>query len=316
MELASLSSSTVPRQTVGVATRAHIGRPPTARPAVSPIRVSSTSASRTVRCEAQNDVFRIASPAEVAAFGRGSASFAPRRPVTAMGAMADPMMAPRLADMDPASILLSQRVIFLGTQVDDLSADLVISQLLLLDAQDPSQDIKLIINSPGGSVTAGMGIYDAMKLCRADVSTICFGLAASMGAFLLAAGSKGKRFCMPNSRVMIHQPLGGAQGSAIDVGLQVREMLYHKVKLNKILSRVTGKSEEQIEIDTDRDNFLSPWEAVEYGLVDAVLGADNPKVVAPVGEVREPPKTKVWDLWTVKEGKERKKLPGEGQLPR
>ncbi|CAI5949272.1 unnamed protein product [Closterium sp. NIES-64] len=221
---------------------------------------------------------------------------------------------PRLQDMDPASILLSQRIIFLGTQVDDFSADLIISQLLLLDSQDPTRDIKLLINSPGGSVTAGMGIYDAMKLCRADISTICFGLAASMGAFLLATGAKGKRFCMPNARVMIHQPLGGAQGSAIDVGLQVREMMYHKVKLNKILSRVTGKSEEQIEIDTDRDNFMSPWEAVEYGLVDGVMGADNPNLVAPVGEVREPPKTKVWDLWTIKEAKERKNLPGEDQL--
>lgn len=223
---------------------------------------------------------------------------------------------PRLQDMDPGVILLNQRIIFLGTQVDDYSADVIISQLLLLDAQDPTRDIKMIINSPGGSVTAGMGIYDAMKLCRADVSTICFGLAASMGAFLLAAGTKGKRFAMPNSRIMIHQPLGGAQGKAIDVGLQVREMMYHKVKLNKILARVTGKSEEQVEIDTDRDNFMSAWEAVEYGLVDGVMGADRPGLVAPVGEVREPPKTKVWDLWTIKEAKERKVLPGEGSLRR
>jgi len=213
--------------------------------------------------------------------------------------------------LDPGMMLLRQRIIFLGTQVDDLSADAVISQLLLLDAQDPTQDIKLFINSPGGSVTAGMGIYDAMKLVNADVSTICFGLAASMGAFLLAAGTKGKRYCMPNARVMIHQPLGGAGGSAIDGALQVREMMYHKIKLNKILSRATGKPEEQIEADTDRDNFLNAWEAVEYGLVDAVIDGDKEGLVAPMGEAKDPPKSKISPLWTIKEGKEKRKLPGE-----
>lgn len=163
-------------------------------------------------------------------------------------------------------------------------------------------------------MTAGMGIYDAMKLCKADVSTVCFGLAASMGAFLLAAGTKGKRYCMPNARVMIHQPLGGAGGSAIDVGLQVREMMYHKVKLTKIMARLTGKSEQQIEEDTDRDYFMNSWEAVEYGLVDGVIGDGNPDLVAPIGSVMEPPRSKIWDNWTIKDVKERKLMPSEETL--
>ncbi|CAM6086872.1 unnamed protein product [Calypogeia fissa] len=218
---------------------------------------------------------------------------------------------PRLQDLDPSTMLLQQRVVFLGGQVEDFGADIIISQMLLLDAQDPTKDIKLFINSPGGSVTAGMGIYDAMKLCRADVSTTCFGLAASMGAFLLAAGAKGKRYCMPNARVMIHQPLGGAGGTAIEIGLQVREMMYHKKKLSKIMARLTGQTEEQIDIDTDRDNFMNAWEAKEYGLVDHVIDDGKPGLVAPIGEVKEPPKSRVWDYWTVKEGKERKLLPTE-----
>ncbi|KAH7421490.1 hypothetical protein KP509_13G060200 [Ceratopteris richardii] len=222
----------------------------------------------------------------------------------------------KLLDLDPSNMLLRQRIIFLGSQVDDFSADVIISQLLLLDAEDPTKDIKLFINSPGGSVTAGMGIYDAMKLCKADVSTVCFGLAASMGAFLLAAGTKGKRFCMPNSRVMIHQPLGGASGSAIEVGLQVREMMYHKIKLTKIMSRITGKTEEQIEIDTDRDYFMNAWEARDYGLVDAVIDDGKPGLVAPIGEAKAPPKTKVWDYWTIGDPKKRKALPSEMQAER
>eukprot|EP00271_Cylindrocystis_brebissonii_P018282 TRINITY_DN5103_c0_g1_i1.p1 TRINITY_DN5103_c0_g1~~TRINITY_DN5103_c0_g1_i1.p1 ORF type:complete len:314 (-),score=50.40 TRINITY_DN5103_c0_g1_i1:358-1299(-) len=223
-------------------------------------------------------------------------------------------MMPRVSEMDPSAMLYGQRIVWLGGQVDDLSADSLISQLLLLDAMDPTKDIKLLINSPGGSVTAGMGIYDAMKLCRADVSTICFGLAASMGAFLLSAGTKGKRYCMPNARVMIHQPLGGVGGSAMDMGLQMREMMYHKIKLNKILSRITGKTEEQIEIDTDRDNFLNPWEAVEYGLVDGVIGAENPNHIAPIGEIKEPPRSRINPYWEVKEGRARREFPSEMKL--
>lgn len=218
------------------------------------------------------------------------------------------------SEFDPNAMLLRERIVFLGGQVDDNSADAIISQLLLLDAQDSTTDIKLFINSPGGSVTAGMGIYDVMKLCKADISTICFGLAASMGAFLLCAGTKGKRYCMPNARVMIHQPLGGAGGSAIDAALQVREMMYHKVKLNKIMSRLTGKDEKQMEIDTDRDYFMNAWEAVEYGLVDSVIDDGKPGLVAPIGEAKEPPKSRIWDSWTTKEGRERRDLPGESRL--
>ncbi|KAF6138903.1 hypothetical protein GIB67_025632 [Kingdonia uniflora] len=160
-----------------------------------------------------------------------------------------------------------------------------------------------------------MGIYDAMKLCKADVSTVCFGLAASMGAFLLAAGTKGKRFCMPNARVMIHQPHGGSGGNATEMSVRVRETVYHKVKLNKILSRITGKPEKQIELDTECDNFMSAWESVEYGLVDAVIDDGKPGLVAPLADATPPPKTRVWDTWKIEGGKKnRKSLPSEERL--
>ncbi|KAK8938878.1 hypothetical protein KSP39_PZI011634 [Platanthera zijinensis] len=226
-----------------------------------------------------------------------------------------PAWLPRLDDLDTTNMLLKQRIVFLGSQVDDMTADLIVSQLLFLDAEDEKMDIKLFINSPGGSVTAGMGIYDAMKLCKADVSTVCLGLAASMGAFLLASGTKGKRFCMPNARVMIHQPLGTAGGSTTDMGLRIREMMYHKVKMNKIFSRITGKPEHQIEIDTDRDNFMNPWEAKEYGLVDAVIDDGKPGLIAPIADASPPPKTRVWDLWKIEGSKKAKKtLPSELNL--
>uniref|UniRef100_A0A2P2J9Q5 ATP-dependent Clp protease proteolytic subunit n=1 Tax=Rhizophora mucronata TaxID=61149 RepID=A0A2P2J9Q5_RHIMU len=219
---------------------------------------------------------------------------------------------PRFEELDTTNMLLRQRIIFLGSQVDDVTADFIISQLLFLDAEDPTKDIKLFINSPGGSVTAGLGIYDAMKLCKADVSTICLGLAASMGAFLLASGTKGKRFSMPNGRIMIHQPLGTAGGKATEMSIRIREMHYHKIKLNKILSRITGKPMEQIEVDTDRDNFMNSWEAKEYGLVDAVIDDGKPGLVAPLADAAPPPKTKVWDLWKVEGSKKaRKGLPSE-----
>ncbi|KAK9271552.1 hypothetical protein L1049_001912 [Liquidambar formosana] len=222
---------------------------------------------------------------------------------------------PRFEDLDTTNMLLRQRIVFLGSQVDDMSADFIISQLLFLDAEDPTKDIKLFINSPGGSVTAGMGIYDAMKLCKADVSTVCLGLAASMGAFLLASGTKGKRFCMPNARVMIHQPLGTAGGKATEMGLRIREMAYHKIKLNKILSRITRKPEQQIEVDTDRDNFMNPWEAKEYGLIDVVIDDGKPGLVAPIGDSKPPPKTRVWDLWKVEGSRKAKKnLPSEHKI--
>ncbi|CAN7129644.1 ATP-dependent Clp protease proteolytic subunit 3, chloroplastic [Brassica rapa] len=223
-----------------------------------------------------------------------------------------PSRLPSFEELDTTNMLLRQRIVFLGSQVDDMTADLVISQLLLLDAQDSERDITLFINSPGGSITAGMGIYDAMKQCKADVSTVCLGLAASMGAFLLASGSKGKRYCMPNSKVMIHQPLGSAGGKATEMSIRVREMMYHKIKLNKIFSRITGKPESEIEGDTDRDYFLNPWEAKEYGLVDAVIDDGKPGLVAPIGDGTPPPNTKVWDFWKVEGTKnDNKDLPTE-----
>ena len=172
---------------------------------------------------------------------------------------------------DIYSRLLKERVIFLTGQVEDHMANLVVAQLLFLESENPDQDISIYINSPGGSVTAGMAIYDTMQFIKPDVSTVCMGQACSMGAFLLAGGAKGKRFCLPNARVMIHQPLGGFQGQASDIEIHAKEILYLKQKLNDMLARHTGQPIERIERDTDRDNFLSADAAVEYGLVDKVL---------------------------------------------
>jgi len=172
---------------------------------------------------------------------------------------------------DIFSRLLKERIIFLGEEVNDASASLIVAQLLFLDAEDPGKDIYLYINSPGGSVTAGMAIFDTMNYIKSDVSTICTGMAASMGAFLLAAGKKGKRFALPNSTIMIHQPLGGVQGQASDIKIHTEYLLMIKEKLNRILSENTGKPLDQVEKDTDRDNFLSADEAKEYGLIDEVM---------------------------------------------
>ena len=176
---------------------------------------------------------------------------------------------------DIYSRLLKERIIFLADEVNDVTASLVIAQLLFLDAEDPGKDIFIYINSPGGSVSAGMGIYDTMQYIKSDVSTICVGMAASMGAFLLAAGTKGKRFALPNSTIMIHQPLGGVQGQASDIKIHTEYLLKVKENLNKILSERTGKPLEIIEKDTDRDNFLSAIEAKEYGLIDDVMDSIN-----------------------------------------
>jgi ATP-dependent Clp protease protease subunit len=172
---------------------------------------------------------------------------------------------------DIYSRLLKDRIIFLGSQVNDVVANSIIAQMLFLDAQDPTKDISLYINSPGGSITAGMAIYDTMQYIKSDVSTICVGLAASMGAFLLNAGAPGKRFALPNSEVMIHQPLGGAEGQATDIEIRARRILQMRDKLNKILAERTGQPLERIEKDTDRDYFMSAHAAKEYGLVDQVI---------------------------------------------
>ena len=172
---------------------------------------------------------------------------------------------------DIYSRLLRERIIFLGTGINDQVSDSLVAQLLFLEAEDPEKDIQIYINSPGGSVTAGLAIYDTMQQISPDVVTICFGVAASMGAFLLSGGAKGKRLALPNSRIMIHQPLGGAQGQAIEIEIQAKEIIFLKKTLNSILSEHTGQPIEKINEDTERDYFLSPSEAVEYGLIDKVI---------------------------------------------
>ncbi len=174
---------------------------------------------------------------------------------------------------DIYSRLLKDRIIFLGTPINDVVANSVVAQLLFLQAEDPDKDIQLYINSPGGSITAGMAIYDTMEFIKPDVSTLCVGMAASMGAFLLAAGAKGKRYALPNSEVMIHQPLGGAQGQASDIEIAAKRILKMRDHLNSILAERTGQPLERIAKDTDRDNFLSAQEAKDYGLIDAVISS-------------------------------------------
>ncbi len=172
---------------------------------------------------------------------------------------------------DIYSRLLKDRIIFLGEEINDVTANLVVAQLLFLAAEDPEKDINLYINSPGGSVTAGMAIYDTMQYLAPDVSTICIGMAASMGAFLLAGGAKGKRYALPNAEIMIHQPLGGARGQATDIQIQAEQILKIKEKMNRMLSENTGKDFAQVCLDTERDNYMSAQEAKEYGLVDEVV---------------------------------------------
>ena len=176
---------------------------------------------------------------------------------------------------DIYSRLLKERVIFVVGPVEDNMANLIVAQLLFLESENPDKDISLYINSPGGSVTAGLAIYDTMQFIKPDISTICIGQAASMGAFLLSGGAKGKRFCLPNSRVMIHQPSGGAQGQATDIDIQAKEILIIRERLNRLLADHTGQPIETIEADTERDNFMSATTAREYGLVDEVLDARN-----------------------------------------
>ena len=176
---------------------------------------------------------------------------------------------------DIYSRLLRERIIFLGSGIDDQVADAMVAQLLFLEAEDPEKDIQIYVNSPGGSVTAGLAIYDTMQQVAPDVVTICYGLAASMGAFLLSGGTKGKRLALPNARIMIHQPLGGAQGQAVDIEIQAKEILYLKETLNGLMADHTGQPLDKISEDTDRDYFLSPAEAVEYGLIDRVVDSSG-----------------------------------------
>jgi|TARA_Y100001960_G_C14387451_1_gene686907 ATP-dependent Clp protease protease subunit len=172
---------------------------------------------------------------------------------------------------DIYSRLLKERIIFLGTPIEDTMSSLTIAQLLFLESEDPEKDIYLYINSPGGIITSGFGIYDTMQYIKPDVATICMGQAASMGAFLLAGGAKGKRSALPNSRIMIHQPMGGAEGQAADIRIQADEILRMKTQLNKILAKNTGQTVKKIEVDTDRDNFMTATEAKRYGIIDTIL---------------------------------------------
>lgn len=205
---------------------------------------------------------------------------------TPMASQAAPQ-AMQSAEGDVMGLMLKQRIVFLGNQMDDFVADSIISQLLLLDAIDPKQDIRLFINCPGGSISAAMGIFDAMQLCKCDISTICFGFAASTAALLLAAGTKGKRLAMPNSRIMMHQPMGGASGQAIDVEIQAKEVMYHKSNVIRILSEITGRSIEQVEKDIDRDRYMSPIEAMEYGMIDGVIDKDATIAINELPQVPE-----------------------------
>ena len=173
------------------------------------------------------------------------------------------------------SRLLNDRIIFLGEEINDVTASLVVAQLLYLEAQDPEKDISLYINSPGGSITSGMAIYDTMNFIKCDVSTICIGMAASMASFLLAAGTKGKRIALPNSEILIHQPLGGMQGQASDIKIHADHILRIKDKMNRLLSEMTGQPIERVVADTDRDNYLTPEQALEYGLIDKVFDKRN-----------------------------------------
>ena len=176
---------------------------------------------------------------------------------------------------DIYSRLLKERIIFLGEEVNDVSANLVVAQLLLLESEDPSKDISLYINSPGGSISAGMAIYDTMQYIKCDVSTICVGMAASMGAFLLAGGTKGKRKALPNAEILIHQPLGGAQGQATEIEIAAKHIIRTKERMNRLLAENTGKTYEELVRDTDRDNWMTAQEAVEYGLIDSVVEKMN-----------------------------------------
>ncbi|MCV6626125.1 MAG: ATP-dependent Clp endopeptidase proteolytic subunit ClpP [Cellvibrionaceae bacterium] len=198
-------------------------------------------------------------------------------PLTPMASGLVPMVVEQTSrgerSYDIYSRLLKERVIFLVGQVEDHMANLVVAQLLFLEAENPDKDIHLYINSPGGSVTAGMSIYDTMQFIKPDVSTMCIGQACSMGAFLLSSGASGKRFCLPNARTMIHQPSGGAQGQATDIHIQAQEILKIRERLNEIMAKNTGKSVDQVATDTERDNFMSAEESAEYGLVDQVLSS-------------------------------------------
>eukprot|EP00475_Leptophrys_vorax_P041279 TRINITY_DN77850_c0_g1_i1.p1 TRINITY_DN77850_c0_g1~~TRINITY_DN77850_c0_g1_i1.p1 ORF type:complete len:312 (-),score=-8.12 TRINITY_DN77850_c0_g1_i1:253-1188(-) len=243
-------------------------------------------AAPSVRCTGRRAV-TVAASASSSSSAAGSATFfnplAQASAASAAAASADPFVvtssgpattAQRSAEGDVMGLLLRQRIVFLGAELNDFVADAIVSQLLLLDAQDSNRDIRLFVNCPGGSISAAMAIFDAINYCRAPVSTVAFGLAASTAAVVLAGGTKGRRLAMPNARIMMHQPMGGASGQAIDVEIQAKEIMYHKSNIARILSEITGRPYAQVEKDMDRDRYMSPVEAMEYGLIDAVIDRD------------------------------------------
>ncbi|KAJ6833949.1 ATP-dependent Clp protease proteolytic subunit 4, chloroplastic [Iris pallida] len=199
-----------------------------------------------------------------------------------------PPASARGADSDVMGMLLRERIVFLGSQIDDFVADAIISQLLLLDVMDSTKDIRLFINSPGGSLSATMAIFDVVQLVRADVSTIGLGITASTSSIILGGGTKGKRLAMPNTRIMLHQPLGGASGQAIDVEIQAKEIMHNKTNVTRIISGFTGRSFEQVQKDIDRDRYMSPIEAVEYGIIDGVIDRDSIIPLMPVPDKVKP----------------------------
>ncbi|XP_042019599.1 ATP-dependent Clp protease proteolytic subunit 4, chloroplastic-like [Salvia splendens] len=210
----------------------------------------------------------------------------------APAAQQSPATAMRGAEADAMGLLLKERIVFLGNSIDDFVADAIISQLLLLDAQDSTKDIRLFVNSAGGSLSATMAIFDVVRLVRADVSTIALGISASTASIILGGGTKGKRFAMPNTRIMIHQPLGGASGQAIDVEIQAQEVMHNKKNVTTIISEFTGRSYEQVEKDIDRDRYMSPIEAVEYGIIDGVIDGDS---IIPLEPVPDKVKSSTFD---------------------
>ncbi|XP_010538588.1 PREDICTED: ATP-dependent Clp protease proteolytic subunit 4, chloroplastic-like [Tarenaya hassleriana] len=244
----------------------------------SPSSSSSFSSSSFRPCN--RPIFAsLKSPPSRTKFSDGSIMFsAPQTPATAM----------RGAESDVMGLLLRERIVFLGSSIDDLVADAIMSQLLLLDAQDPKKDIKLFINSSGGSLSATMAIYDVVQLVRADVSTVALGISASTASIILGSGTKGKRFVMPNTRIMIHQPFGGASGQAVDVEIQAREVMHNKNNVTRIISGFTGRTFEQVEKDIDRDRYMSPVEAVEYGIIDGVIDRDSIIPLFPVPDRVKP----------------------------
>ncbi|KAI3453886.1 hypothetical protein Pfo_010549 [Paulownia fortunei] len=234
----------------------------TSKPLASPLRCSLTSF--------QHQTLTSSSSPESLLLHLSASE--PQNPATAM----------RGAEADAMGLLLKERIVFLGSNIDDFVADAIISQLLLLDAKDPTKDIRLFINSAGGSLSATMAIFDVVRLVRADVSTVALGISASTASIILGGGTKGKRFAMPNTRIMIHQPLGGASGQAIDVEIQAKEVMHNKKNVTRIISDFTSRSFEQVEKDIDRDRYMSPIEAVEYGIIDGVIDRDNIIPLVPV----------------------------------